>query len=137
MRLRNLFAILTLMLGIKAHATNYYFSSSLGDDSRTTSQAQNPSTPWKSLEKLNSWFPNLQPGDSVLFKCGDTFYGSIITTKSGTSSSPIVLSSYGTGYKPTISGFTTVSGWSSLGNGIYESSTLPTGTAINMVTIGG
>src|SRR4051795_2241605 len=106
MRLRNLFAILTLTLAIKAQATNYYFSSSVGDDSRTSAQAQSPSTPWKSLTKLNSWFPSLQPGDSVLFKCGETFFGSFVTTKSGTSTSPIVLSSYGTGAKPTISGIT-------------------------------
>src|SRR5690349_15698577 len=123
MRLRNLFAVLTLALGIKAHATNYYFSSSEGDDSRSSLQAQNPSTPWNSLTKLNSWFPNLQPGDSVLFKREDVFYGSIVISKSGTSSSPIVLSSYGTGAKPIINGFNTVASWSYIGNGIYESST--------------
>jgi parallel beta-helix repeat protein len=135
MRLRSLFAILALSLGIHAHATDYYFSSSQGDDSRSTLEAQNPSTPWKSISKLNSWFKSLQPGDKVLFKCGDTFYGSIITTKAGTSSAPITLSSYGTGSRPVITGFITASGWTSLGNGIYESSALATGSTINMVTI--
>src|SRR4051794_38712422 len=119
MRVRTLFAILAIMLGIKANATNYYFSTSDGDDSRSPSQAQNPSTPWKSLSKLNSYFSSLQPGDKVLFKRGDTFYGSITTTKSGSSSSPIVFSDYGSSeIKPTISGFTSVKDWNSYGNGI-------------------
>src|SRR3954452_16669077 len=95
MRVRTLFAILAIVLGIKANATNYYFSDSDGDDSRSSSQAQNPSTPWRSLSKLNSFFPYLQPGDHIYFKRGETFYGSFTTTKSGTNSSPIVLSSYG------------------------------------------
>src|SRR3954454_17400296 len=107
MRVRILFTILTITLGIKANATNYYFSSSQGDDSRPYTAAQNPSTPWQSIDKLNSIFKYLQPGDKVFFKRGDTFYGSIVTTKSGSSSYPIVLSDYGAGSKPIITGFTT------------------------------
>src|SRR3954464_16094178 len=126
MRVRTLFFIFVLALGIKANATNYYFSTSDGDDSRSSSQAQNSSTPWKSIDKLNSFFKNLQPGDRVLFKRGDTFYGSIITAQSGISSAPIVLSDYGTGTKPVITGLTSVTDWTNLGNGIYESGVLPT-----------
>src|SRR6058998_2219641 len=117
MRLRTLFAIFTITLGIKANATNYYFSSSQGDDSRSSSQAQNSSTPWKSIDKLNSFLSSIKAGDQILFKSGDTFYGSISTTKSGTSSAPITFSSYGSGAKPVITGLTTVSSWTSLGNG--------------------
>src|SRR6476620_3091757 len=87
----------------------YYFSSSQGDDSRTTTQAQNPNTPWKTLNKLNSFFANLSPGDYVLFKRGDTFYGSITIKTSGTSSLPIVINANGTGTKPIISGLVTFS----------------------------
>src|SRR5690349_9459510 len=116
MRVRVLFAILTLWLGIKANATNYYFSSSQGDDSRSFSDAQNSSTPWKSIDKLNAIFPSLQPGDKILFKSGNTFYGAIVTGQSGTSSAPITFSSYGSGAKPVISGFTTLTNWTSLGN---------------------
>src|SRR6266542_3682187 len=92
----------------------YYFSSSQGNDSRTATQAQNPNTPWKTLNKLNSFFSNLKPGDSVLFKRGDTFYGSITINVSGTPSLPIVLGAYGAGAKPIISGFTTISSWTNL-----------------------
>src|SRR5215217_7539459 len=84
------------------NATNYYFSSASGDDSRTSTAAKNPSTPWKSISKLNSFFASLQPGDSVLLKRGETFYGSITVTKSGTTSLPIVISAYGLGNRPVI-----------------------------------
>jgi parallel beta-helix repeat protein len=137
MKARTLFSILTLSLGIQANATNYYFSSSQGNDSRTSSQAQNSSTPWKSIDKLNSFASSLKAGDQILFKSGDTFYGAISTTKSGTTSAPITFSSYGSGAKPVISGLTTVTTWTSLGNGIYESNALPAGTTINSVVING
>jgi parallel beta-helix repeat protein len=139
MRATTLFFLLILSLGIRVNATNYYFSSSQGNDSRTSIQAQNPSTPWKSIDMVDSIFPSLQPGDQVLFKSGDTFYGSIVTTQSGgTSSAPITFSSYGPGAKPVISGLTTISNWTSLGNGIYESSdTVPTNSLVNMVLING
>ena len=58
-------------------AATYYFSSSEGNDSRTAAQAQNESTPWKSIDKLNSIIGSLSPGDRVLFKRGETFYGTI------------------------------------------------------------
>ena len=135
MRIRTLLTILTLTSGITANAANYYFSSSQGDDSYSSAEAQDPSTPWKSLSKLNSWFPYLQPGDHVYLKSGDVFYGSIVTAMSGSGASPIVLSSYGDGAKPVITGFVTVSDWVYKGKGIYESNTLPAGTAVNMVTI--
>src|SRR5436305_2946751 len=137
MKVRTLFTVLTFSLGIKANATNYYFSSSQGDDSRSSSQAQNSSTPWRSIDKLNSFFSNIKPGDNILFKCGDTFYGSIYTERSGTSSAPITFSSYGSGSKPVVSGLITVNSWTSLGNGIYESNALSAGSKVNMVLING
>ncbi len=137
MRVRVLFAILTLTAAISANATNYYFSTSDGDDSRSFTQAQNPSTPWKSIDKLDSIFRYLQPGDQVLLKKGDTFYGSIVTAKSGTSSAPITISAYGNGLRPLITGLSTISSWTYIGNGIYESGRLPTGAQLNMVLING
>src|SRR4051794_9750496 len=137
MRVRTLFFIFALAFGIKANATNYYFSTADGDDSRSSSQAQNSSTPWKSIDKLNSFFKYLQPGDKVLFKSGDTFYGSIVTNKSGTSAAPITLSSYGSGPKPVISGLIRLSVWKEVSDGIYQSGELPIGKDLNMVLING
>ncbi len=86
-----------LLCTFTTNANNYYFSSTSGDDSRTTSQAHNSSTPWKSINKLNAIFSTLLPGDSILFKRGETFYGSITINKSGTAGKPIVLGAYGSG----------------------------------------
>jgi len=64
----------------------------------------------------------LQPGDRILFRRGDTFYGSLNITKSGEAGLPITIGAYGTGDKPVITGFTTVTGWANEGNGIYSAS---------------
>jgi len=106
---------------IGTRANNYYFSSSKGDDSRNSSQAQSPSTPWKTIARLNSFFSNLKAGDSVLFDRGEIFYGAINVKKSGTAALPIVLSCYGRGNAPVISAFAALSAWAPLGGGIYES----------------
>src|SRR3954447_26306731 len=90
-------------VNVSTKGANYYFSASQGDDSRTATQAQNPNTPWKTLSKLNSFFASLKPGDSVLFKRDDTFFGSITIAVSGTSSAPIILGAYGSGNRPIIS----------------------------------
>lgn len=66
------------------NAANYYVSTSTGDDSRSATQAQDPNTPWKTIEKVNSVFSVVNPGDAILFKRGETFYGRLIIGKSGT-----------------------------------------------------
>lgn len=117
----------------KSSGATYYFSSTKGDDSRTATAAQNPLTPWKSLNKLNAFFVNLLAGDSVMLKSGDTFFGSILIAKSGSSNKNIYIGSYGNG-KATITGFKTVTSWTAIGTGlIYQSST----HAANVVAING
>lgn len=118
-------------------ATNYYFSTLSGNDSRTAAEAQNPSTPWKTLNKLNSFFTSLKPGDSALLKRGEIFPGSLNISKSGTSGSPIVIGAFGTGNKPVITSLKTLSSWTSVGNGIYESYNSDLGTSLNVVLLNG
>jgi parallel beta-helix repeat protein len=115
---------------------NYYFSTAYGDDSRTAAQAQNSTTPWKTISKLNSMMSTLKQGDAVLFNRGETFTGSIIMNQSGTAGSPIIFSAYGTGNKPVITGFATLTSWNSVGNGAWEAS-LSSGSYLNMVTLNG
>ncbi|MBC7915418.1 MAG: T9SS type A sorting domain-containing protein [Pyrinomonadaceae bacterium] len=118
-------------------ASNYYFSSSEGNDSRSALEARNSATPWKTLSKLNQLSNLLQPGDAILFKRGDIFEGSITINRSGSSTLPIVFSAYGTGSKPEISGFTALTNWNSIGNGIWET-TVPSATSnINIVLVNG
>jgi hypothetical protein len=97
-------------LWINGFANNYYFSAISGNDSYTSTQAQNPLTPWQSTAKLNSFFSNINPGDSILFKKGEVFRGVIVANKSGTISQPIVIGAFGTGAMPILT-LPAVTGW--------------------------
>ncbi|OLY92553.1 Ig-like domain-containing protein [Cnuella takakiae] len=119
-----------------ANATNYYFAAN-GDDARTATQASSPATPWRSLTKLNAIVPTLKPGDSVLFRRGDTFYGSVKVTVSGTATAPLVFGAYGSGAKPVINAFKKLTSWTSKGNGLYEATDAALGSRINVVSING
>lgn len=121
-----------MLLSIYSNAATYYFSVISGEDNRTSIKARNPSTPWKSLDKMNEVFKSLQPGDSILFKRGETFYGSMLISKSGTSEKPIVIGSYGNGPKPIISSLVSLVDWVDLGNGIYESTHPNLGDNLNI-----
>lgn len=115
-----LIAIFTFLVISASFATDYHISNEKGDDSRSFSQAQNPETPWKSIEKLNAVFSSLKPGDKVLFRKGETYFGTIIMSTSGTSSNPITIGAYGSGENPIITGLVDLTSWKSIGNGIYE-----------------
>jgi hypothetical protein len=128
--------IISLMVFIcfSVDATDYFIASNGNDGNNGTSQ----STPWKSIDKLNAYFSNLKPGDRVLFRRGDTFYGGITVNKSGTAGAPITIGAYGSGEKPVITGFTTVNSWNNLGGNIWESSTaVSTLPYTNMVVVNG
>ena len=132
--LRRFSSLLFLIMSITANATTYYVSNSGSDSNNGTSTT----TPWKSLTKVNSFAGSLKAGDNVLFNRGETFYGSITITKSGSSGAPITLGAYGSGANPVITGFTTVSTWTNLGSNIWESSSAVSGlSTCNMVVING
>lgn len=126
-----------IFLVSEASATDYYFSSKIGNDSRSKTEAQNPNTPWKSINKLNAIFSSLKPGDAIYFKRGDVFYGTIEINQSGASGNPIKLDAYGSGDKPVITSFEKVSGWKSIGNGRYESTNTFSSYETSIVTIDG
>ena len=119
--MRLLLSILMLSCFTQLHATTYYFSTSSGNDSRSATEAQNASTPWQSINKLNAIFGSLLPGDIVLFKRDEVFDGSITVVKSGSSAQPITFGAYGSGAKPVINGLTTLGNWVNIGGGIWES----------------
>ncbi|MCU7550616.1 Ig-like domain-containing protein [Chitinophagaceae bacterium LB-8] len=131
-----LWALFVCLCSSYVHATTYYFSTS-GNDSYSSTQATNPSTPWKSINKLNAIFSTLQPGDAVLFKRGDTFYGTIKPNKSGTASAPITIGAYGSGNNPVITGLVPLTNWTSIGSGRYESTDASLGASVAMVTMNG
>ncbi|HVE60257.1 MAG TPA: hypothetical protein VNA26_00455, partial [Chitinophagaceae bacterium] len=133
--MKPLLLFLLICLLHTANATNYYFSSSSGDDSRSSAEAQNPSTPWRSLDKLNAIFSSLRPGDGVYLRRGDVFDGAITATASGAPGQPITISAYGSGARPVISGLSTLSGWYSVGDNIWASYNAALGSSVNTVLL--
>ena len=81
-----------------AQATVYHVSSSEGDDNNAGSMDE----PLASLEALNAL--SLEPGDTVLFKAGDSWTGMFWPQGSGTFQAPIVIDRYGEGPRPLIDG---------------------------------
>jgi hypothetical protein len=94
--------------------TTYYFSAT-GSDSNNglTSGA-----PKQTISAANSL--SLSPGDAILFKRGDSFEGTLEVNVDGNSANRIVIGAYGEGSKPKLYGSQIMSGWSSVGGGIYR-----------------
>ncbi|MBS1632653.1 MAG: right-handed parallel beta-helix repeat-containing protein [Bacteroidetes bacterium] len=132
-----LISFLVLIVSITGlNAKKYYFSSS-GNDKYSVKQAQNPATPWKTLEKLNSIMNILEPGDSVLFRRGDVFVGFITITKSGSESRPIVFAAYGNKNKPEpeINGRIKLSNWAQFEKNIWVADASHLTNTVNYFTI--
>jgi len=76
----------------------FYVDAEGGHDGRDGLSEQ---TAWQSLQRVNT--ADLQPGDSVRFKCGGLWRGSLVPV-SGDENAPVTYTSYGSGPKPTILG---------------------------------
>ena len=77
-------------------ATNYYV-----DPSSTVNIANGTITnPWKTIAQVNSGTVNIAPGDTVFFKRSQVYNGRLVVGGSGTSTRPIVYTSYGMGDMP-------------------------------------
>lgn len=127
---KHIFFLLSF-ISFKVFATNYYIKNDGNDGAAGTS----PANAWASISKLNASFKLIVPGDSILFKCGDVFYGKIIAGKSGSASAQIVFSCYGTGVKPIISGFTNLNNWINSGGGIFKKNIAIADASLIIVTI--
>lgn len=81
-----------------------FYVSNLGSDDN---DGLSENSPIKSLSKINTLV--LQPGDSVLFRKGDTFTGTInLNELAGEDDNPITFSSYGEGNMPILTSASTV-----------------------------
>lgn len=90
--------IYPLSVGRKIYVSN------LGSDDN---DGLSETTPIRSISKINAM--TLIPGDSVLFRKGDTFEGALILNDlAGEDENPITFSSYGEGDKPIIQNASTV-----------------------------
>lgn len=99
-------------------AATYYVSSSGGlDDNDGLSESK----PFATVGKVNSL--SLQPGDRVLFKCGDTWQvEQLVISQSGTESAPITFGSYPAACadKPILSGSRPITVWTTYSGNIYQ-----------------
>jgi len=96
----------------------YYVDSSSGNDSNN---GLSESSAFRTLSKVSSL--NLDPGDKVLLKRGQTFNGVIKLYKDdfGSNSNPVKVSAYGSGDLPIITNNSTLTGGRYMGIDIFES----------------
>lgn len=127
--MKKLITIILILAAGHTFAVNRYFDATGGNDSNTGTQA----SPYKTITKLNTLFASMSNGDSVLFKRGETFYGSILCNHSY-----IKFGAYGSGAKPIISGFYTVPAWTNVSGNIWESTVaVSTLSTCNIASING
>lgn len=91
-----LLLISLVLLASLAQARIIYVSSTMGNDTRTITQAQSPSTPWASLSKLQSSLSSLGANDSILFMRGNSFSGTLRMFGKNN----MYFGTYGTGNSP-------------------------------------
>ena len=111
--------LISLILLVPFHsllAVNYYVSASGNDNNSGTSANQ----AWRSTGRVAQETSQLDPGDSILFRRGDTFYGSLqLNGVHGTAASPVVIGAYGSGERPVISNLRQLSGWEQSGDNLW------------------
>jgi len=76
----------------------FYVDSGAGRDSDT---GQSPDHAWRGLDRVNTG--PLRPGDTVRFKCGGVWRGSLVPV-SGDERAPVTYTSFGQGAKPSLLG---------------------------------
>lgn len=121
-----IFTVFTfLSISATSYAATYYVDGLSGSDSGVGSQA----SPWQSVNKVNS--AALVAGDTVLFKRGSNWSGSVLVPKSGSATAPITYDAYGTGNRPVMSGLNASNkSYATIKNIAFSS----TGTAVTLAT---
>lgn len=88
-------AILCVLANLSVFATNYYV-----DPSSTGSNQGTFNNPWKSIADIPWAINYYSPGDTIFFKRGQNFTGTLSLNSSGGNGAPIVLMPYGSGNAP-------------------------------------
>lgn len=104
--------------------TGFYVSSSTGSDAKAGTQASPFATYAHALAQCSA-------ADTIYLKRGDVFNACAYTI------SYLTVEPYGSGADPVISGFTSLSTWTNMGNGIYEAFLPNDRVTLNCVTIDG
>eukprot|EP01116_Phalansterium_solitarium_P001785 TRINITY_DN11601_c0_g1_i1.p1 TRINITY_DN11601_c0_g1~~TRINITY_DN11601_c0_g1_i1.p1 ORF type:complete len:798 (-),score=195.03 TRINITY_DN11601_c0_g1_i1:171-2504(-) len=114
------FLVITAFLVPSAQGITFFVSSSTGSDSNDGLSA---SSPWKTLQFVQTKLSVLRPGDTILFCRGDTFSGSLVVPSSGNSGNRVTFGAYGAGNlsRPVISGTLPLSGaWTRYSGQIWK-----------------
>ncbi|MCB0785952.1 MAG: hypothetical protein KDC02_17325, partial [Flavobacteriales bacterium] len=111
-------------------ATTYYVSPTGSDSNNGTS----PSSPWRTIGRVNQLGGALGAGDVVLFQRNGVYRGKLSISSSGTTGSPIVVGAYGQGNDPVISGSDLVTGWTVYSGNIWRA---PVGASVRHVYYNG
>lgn len=91
--------IVVVCAGFRNGGRTFYIDAVTGSDVNDGLTIQKA---WKTLEKVNATLFN--PGDQILFKCGQDWTGQLYPKGSGENKKPIVIGSFGNGKKPLIAG---------------------------------
>ena len=102
----------------EAPAGHVYYISNEGSDGL---DGLTPETAWQTIAHVNA--QTFQPGDSILFRRGDTWRETLLVTSSGTPAAWITYGAYGPGAKPRILGSEQAVGWTQVAPNIWRSST--------------
>ena len=110
--MKNIFITLSTLLffGLMSQAQNYYVSSSA-----TTNGSGTIFSPWNSFTPLNALLATSAPIDTIFLKSGDVFREQITIA----TASNFVITSYGAGNNPIISGADSVLSWTPVASTQY------------------
>ena len=97
------FFITFFLVAHSASATTYYVDATGGNDSNNGTST---GTAWQTTTKVTNVAGGFVAGDSILFKRGETWTGTVTIAASGTSGNPITFGAYGSGVLPVINGST-------------------------------
>ena len=97
------------------YATNYYLSAFGNNNNAGINMLQ----PWRTIARLN--MQQLKSGDTVFFKRGNSFYGELVCSFSGSKNKPVVYTAYGKGAMPIITGALPVTAFQPFKNNIHTS----------------
>ena len=85
------------------NATDYYVDKTTGNNA---SDGLTPGTAWQTISKVNAF--SFNPGDSILFKKGETWHEKLTVPSSGSAGNPIIFGSYTGSSSETVSEWTQV-----------------------------
>src|SRR5690349_17374178 len=88
-------AALFMSATLPSFGSNYYV-----DPSSSGSNLGTFTDPWKSISDIPWSINYFQPGDTVFFKRGQQYTGTLSINSSGSNGSPIVFMPYGSGNAP-------------------------------------